>query len=128
MPAVVSISISSPAAIVVEGPSDSEAVQRALDCDTIETLGMDVGGALPAIREALVDGVVVVLTDSDPGGERIREIIHREVPGCRDARVVPEGGRRYARVEKASDDQILDALRAAGVELRYHLPLLEFPK
>lgn len=127
MPAPDTIRVYSPATIVVEGRHDTEAVQRAVDCDTIETLGMDVDGALPHIREALGEGQVFLLTDSDPSGERIRAYIHQEVPGCRDARVSPTNGHRNARVENASNAQIIKALREAGVELRYRLPVIESP-
>ncbi|MBN8550966.1 MAG: hypothetical protein J0M12_16755 [Deltaproteobacteria bacterium] len=124
MPAVQNISISTPVVLVVEGVRDSAAVHRSIECTTIETRGMDVEGALPDIRAALIEGAVVVLTDSDPAGERIRNYIHAEVPGCIDARVEPKNGRQYARVESSSDAQILAALRKAGVEVTYHLPIL----
>jgi ribonuclease M5 len=119
------LSVSSPAAVVVEGPSDTKAVHKAVDCITIETLGMDVEGALPDIREALArPGGVVIMTDSDKTGERIRDYIHQHVPGCLDARVRSSNGKARAAVEKASSEEIIRALRDSGAELRWALPIL----
>ena len=118
------LSISTRASVVVEGPSDTVAVHRILDCVTIETLGMDVDAALPDIRKARALGQVVIMTDSDPSGERIRAYIHERVGGCLDARVVPENGKKRATVERASAKEIIRALRAGGAELTYHLSVL----
>lgn len=119
------LSVSIRAAVVVEGTRDTAAVHRVVDCITIETRGMDVEGALPDIRRALKTGPVVILTDSDPSGERIRAFIHEQVPGCMDARVNSPNGKSRAAVEKATDREIVRALRASGAELTYHLPILD---
>ena len=116
--------VTTPAAIVVEGPSDTKAVHSAVDCITIETLGMDIDGALPDIRAALARGEVVIMTDSDKAGERIRSYIDQRVPGCLHARVRSSNGKARAAVEKASSKEIIRALRESGVELRWELPTL----
>lgn len=118
------LSYSTKAVIVVEGKNDTSAVHSFLDCTTIETRGMDIDGALPEIREATKASQVVILTDTDPSGERIREYIHSHVKGCLDARVSSPNGKKRAQVEKADSKEIFRALRAAGASIDIHLPVL----
>src|SRR5690606_42026993 len=70
--------------IVVEGKKDTAAVQRAVAADTLETGGSAVGSDLiSAIRRARDKRGVIILTDPDGPGERIRRIISEQVSGCR---------------------------------------------
>lgn len=118
------LSYSTKAVIVVEGKNDTAAIHSFLDCTTIETRGMDIDGAIPEIREATKTAQVVILTDTDPSGERIREYIHSQVEGCLDARVSSPNGKRRAQVERADDGEIFRALRSAGAKIDIHLPVL----
>ena len=72
--------------IVVEGKSDTIAIKRAVDADTIETNGSEISDStLEQIQLAQERRGVIVFTDPDYPGERIRRIIRDHVPGCRHA-------------------------------------------
>lgn len=101
--------------IVVEGKSDTEAIRRALHADTIETNGSRVSRrTIEVIRNAQRRRGVIVLTDPDYQGERIRKIISSEVPGCKHAFITRQQGRGAAGeslgIEHASPAAIRKAL------------------
>jgi ribonuclease M5 len=86
--------------IVVEGRDDTVAVQRAVDADTIETNGSAIGKhVIEQIKLARDRRGVIVLTDPDYPGERIRKIISQKVPGCKHA-FIP----RKDAISKKGDD------------------------
>ncbi|QJD85819.1 ribonuclease M5 [Cohnella herbarum] len=99
--------------IVVEGKDDTTAVQRAVGADTIETGGSAIGeDVLKRIELAQSRRGVIVLTDPDAPGERIRKIVTERVPGCKHAFLTKDEarGRRGIGVEHASDEAIRRAL------------------
>ncbi|MBM7588177.1 ribonuclease M5 [Bacillus pakistanensis] len=106
--------------IVVEGRDDTTAIKRAVDADTIETNGSAVSEeTILKILHAQEKRGVIVFTDPDYPGERIRKIISEKVPGCRHAFIkktdaLPKSGRGIG-VEHASPDVIRDALKHAHV-------------
>jgi len=106
--------------IVVEGKEDTAAVQRALDADTIETGGSAINQeVLERIRLAQERRGVIVLTDPDHPGERIRSIISQHVPGCKHA-FLPVSAARYkgeVGVEHASPEAIREALSHVKTEV-----------
>lgn len=66
--------------IVVEGKSDTVAVKRAVEADTIETGGSAVDRKVIAkIALAMERRGVIILTDPDHAGERIRKIVSSKV-------------------------------------------------
>lgn len=72
--------------IVVEGRDDTERVQRAVTCDTIETNGSAIDqDILDVIRQAQETRGVIVLTDPDFPGDKIRTTIREAVPGVKHA-------------------------------------------
>lgn len=72
--------------IVVEGKDDTAAIKRAVEAETIETGGSAIGPAvLRRIALAQQRRGVIVFTDPDHAGERIRKIISAKVPGCKHA-------------------------------------------
>ncbi|WP_146172182.1 ribonuclease M5 [Melghirimyces profundicolus] len=100
--------------IVVEGQNDTAAVRRAVTADTIETGGSAVGPHVIArVKRAQKSRGVIILTDPDGAGERIRRIVSREVPGCKHAFLQREeaAGKKGFGVEHASPEAILRALR-----------------
>lgn len=102
--------------IIVEGKNDTAAVKRALDAETIETGGSFVSEAvLSQIKRAHETRGVIVLTDPDHAGERIRRKIHRMVPGVKHAFISKEEGMKEGDVgvEHASPDAIRRALSKA---------------
>ncbi|MCF6139580.1 ribonuclease M5 [Pseudalkalibacillus berkeleyi] len=104
--------------IVVEGKSDTIAVKRALDADTIETNGSEISAStIERIRLAQERRGVIVFTDPDYPGERIRRIIRESVPGCKHA-FLPKLeaialNNKGLGIEHASDESIQNALQSA---------------
>ena len=99
--------------IVVEGKEDTASVRRAVEADTIETGGSAIDAeVLERIRLAQERRGVIVLTDPDHAGERIRRIISNAVPGCKHAFIDREQARRKQEigVEHAPPEVIRAAL------------------
>lgn len=72
--------------IVVEGKSDTVAIKRALDADTIETNGSAISDeTIAKIKLAAQTRGVIILTDPDVPGRKIRQTIIEHVPGCKHA-------------------------------------------
>lgn len=102
--------------IIVEGKSDTIAIKRAVDADTIETNGSEISeSTIQQIQLAQERRGVIVFTDPDYPGERIRRIIRERVPGCKHA-FLPKteaiaANNRGVGIEHASDKSILQALQ-----------------
>src|SRR5699024_9213874 len=72
--------------IVVEGKSDTTKIKLAVDADTIETNGSAISKeTLQLIAHAQEKRGVIIFTDPDYPGERIRHIVAQTVPGCKHA-------------------------------------------
>lgn len=104
--------------IVVEGRDDTVAIQRAVDADTIETNGSAINDeTLRKIELANERRGVIVFTDPDYPGERIRKIISERIPGLKHA-FLPKGEAiskdgKDLGVENASIESIRRALKHA---------------
>ncbi|WP_421382523.1 ribonuclease M5 [Bacillus salacetis] len=104
--------------IVVEGRDDTTAIRRAVDADTIETNGSAVSKeTLLKIKHAQEKRGVIIFTDPDYPGERIRKIVSDNIPGCKHAFIskqdaLPKYGRGIG-VEHASPAAIQEALKEA---------------
>ncbi|MGY4691895.1 ribonuclease M5 [Salibacterium sp. K-3] len=108
--------------IVVEGKADTTAVQRAVTADTIETNGAAVGeDVLKRIALAQKRRGVIIFTDPDVPGERIRRIVSREVPGCKHAFLTKKdadsGGSGSLGVEHAPPEAVRRALQMVREEV-----------
>ncbi|MEI7027688.1 ribonuclease M5 [Paenibacillus sp. y28] len=106
--------------IVVEGRDDTAAIQRAVRAETIETGGSAINeDILRQIELAQARRGVIVFTDPDHPGERIRKIISARVPGCKHAFLTQEEARRKGDlgVENASPEAIRKALSRVRTEL-----------
>ncbi|OUM95560.1 MAG: ribonuclease M5 [Thermobacillus sp. ZCTH02-B1] len=105
--------------IVVEGKDDTAAVKRAVEADTIETGGSAIGEeVLRRIELAAARRGVIIFTDPDREGERIRRIVAERVPGCKHAflpRELAERDGKYG-VEHATPEAIRQALAAVRTE------------
>ncbi|MET3700051.1 ribonuclease M5 [Bacillus oleivorans] len=104
--------------IVVEGKDDTVAVKRAVEADTIETNGSAVPPyVIEQIKLAQATRGVIILTDPDYPGQRIRNIIEQAVPGCKHAflpkHLALEKRGRGVGVEHAAPDVIQEALKDA---------------
>lgn len=105
--------------IVVEGKDDTTAIKRAVDADTIETGGSAIGqDVLKRIALAQSRRGVIIFTDPDHAGERIRKIIAAKVPGCKHAFITQEQAQYKGDigVENASVETIRQALASVKSE------------
>jgi len=104
--------------IVVEGKSDTKRIQEVVNADTIETIGSAINDdILRQIEHAQEVRGVIVFTDPDFNGEKIRKIIMEEVPDAKHAFLSRREGRPGSKskgtslgVEHASNEAILLAL------------------
>jgi ribonuclease M5 len=99
--------------IVVEGRHDTEKLRKYFNCDTIETGGTSLGKeVLDLIRRAQKERGVIIFTDPDSAGNRIRNAVNRAVPGCKNAFVDRKDAHttRKVGVEHAAYDPLLEAL------------------
>lgn len=105
--------------IVVEGKSDTIAIKRAVEADTIETNGSAIGEeVLRRIALAHERRGIIIFTDPDHAGERIRKIVARHVPGCKHA-FLPQEKAFYKGdigIENASPEAIKQALSELRTE------------
>lgn len=104
--------------IVVEGRDDTTAIKRAVNADTIETNGSAVSRmTIEKVKLAQEKRGVIIFTDPDFPGERIRKIVSDHVPGCKHAFIKkkdakPSSGKGIG-VEHASPEAIREALKEA---------------
>lgn len=105
--------------LIVEGKMDTVAVQKALDCETIETGGFALRPeTLRQIQTAYEKRGIIILTDPDGSGERIRRYLTERFPEAgqafvpkKDARIPGDVGIEQAKPE---------AIRAALDRVRHH--------
>lgn len=101
--------------IVVEGKDDTVAIQRAVQADTIETNGSAVSvETLEKIEHAQSKRGIIVFTDPDYPGRRIRAIIEERVPNVKHAflpkeKAIAKNGKGLG-IEHACDEDIREAL------------------
>lgn len=101
--------------IVVEGHHDTATLKKYYDCDTIETGGSHLGKeALELIRNVHKARGVIIFTDPDSAGNRIRNRINQYVPGCQQAFVDKKDAHTEYKVgvEHATKETLDAALRA----------------
>ncbi|GAB3054460.1 ribonuclease M5 [Virgibacillus ainsalahensis] len=103
--------------IVVEGRDDTTKIQQAADADTIETNGSAINKEiLNQVQHAQDKRGVIIFTDPDYPGDRIRHIIDQAVPGCKHAFLTRDKARakhpknKSLGIEHASKESIQQAL------------------
>ncbi|MFO8069944.1 MAG: ribonuclease M5 [Alkalibacterium sp.] len=103
--------------IVVEGKDDTKRLALAVEADTIETNGSAINKeTLERIALAQETRGVIVFTDPDGPGEKIRKIISQHIPGVKHAFITKDQARRKSEtkeslgIEHASVETIRDAL------------------
>lgn len=111
--------------IVVEGKDDVSALRQAVDADILITNGLGLTQDKIAEIQALAKRRgVIVFTDPDFPGGKIRHILKDAVPGCKHAYISKEDARcpKTGRlgVEYASPEAIINALNAAKAEQTEH--------
>ena len=106
--------------IVVEGKDDVAAVKKAVAAEMIAVGGFGINARVIArIKEAQKRKGVIVLTDPDFAGEKIRKIIAKRVPGIKHAYISQEDGIKDddIGVENATPEVIIEALNRAKITL-----------
>ena len=106
--------------IVVEGRDDIAAVKKAVDAEMIATGGFGINArVIERIKEAQKRKGVIVLTDPDFAGEKIRSIISKRVKGIKHAYIAQEDGLKDGDigVENATPEVIIKALEGAKITL-----------
>jgi ribonuclease M5 len=109
--------------IVVEGKDDTTAIRRAVDAETIETGGSAINRDIfRKIELAQQRRGVIIFTDPDHAGERLRKLISERVPGCKHAFLTQEEAtyKDDIGVENASPDSIRKALVNVKTEHEGH--------
>ncbi|MCH3909433.1 MAG: ribonuclease M5 [Bacilli bacterium] len=101
------------AVLVVEGKTDKDLIESFLDADIIMTNGSEVSrGTLYYIKEVSKTRTIVVLTDPDAPGKRIRDLVTQTVPEALNAYLPKEKCIKHHKVgvAESSKDVILEAL------------------
>ncbi|MDD3383354.1 MAG: ribonuclease M5 [Bacilli bacterium] len=100
--------------IVVEGKHDIDLLSSFLDADFIKTDGTSLPKeTLDMLKEIASSGrEIIVLTDPDAPGERIRKLIQTSIPTSKHAFISPRNSRKNNKVgvEHADKKTILEAL------------------
>lgn len=99
--------------IVVEGKSDTALLKELFEVDTIETHGLALDKkTLELIKEANKTRGVIVLTDPDFPGKKIRDQIQTVVPNCKHAFVSKKdaAGKKKLGIAEANKEAVVLAL------------------
>ena len=107
--------------IVVEGRDDITAVKRAVEAEVISVGGFGINKkVLDKIREAQKRQGVIVLTDPDFAGEKIRRIIAKRIVGVKHAYISQKEGMKGddIGIENAEPATIIRALQKAKCEVK----------
>lgn len=115
--------------IVVEGKDDTKRIKLAVNADTLETRGSAINDeTIEQIEQLQSTRGIIVLTDPDYSGEKIRNIITREVPGVKHAFLNKKDAAPSAKgslgVEHASVEAIREALNNLYTEVPDSEPLI----
>ena len=113
--------------LVVEGKMDTVAIHKALEADTIETGGFTLAPyTLRQLEAAYKKRGIIILTDPDGAGERIRKFLTERFPEAGQAFIpkVQATANNDVGVEQAQPEAILAAL--AKVRHHEYRPQAEF--
>lgn len=102
--------------IVVEGRDDISAVKAAIECEVIATNGFGYGkNLIKTLKSIQKRRGLIILTDPDFGGERIRKDLSKHIPECKHA-FLPQGKalkKGDIGVENATPKDIIEAIEKA---------------
>ncbi|HEU4965428.1 MAG TPA: ribonuclease M5 [Bacilli bacterium] len=106
--------------IVVEGYHDKQAIDAAVEADCLLSNGSEVSETfLKQVERAAKERGIIIFTDPDQAGERIRRLVSRRVPGSKHAFLSREEARAAdgdLGIENAKPDVIRRALEAVRTE------------
>lgn len=106
--------------IVVEGKADISAVKRAVDAEVIATSGLGINDdIIKIIKKASKNRGIIILTDPDYPGKKIRNILAAEIENCKHAFIPRDKANKNGNigVENASPQEIREAIKNAKAEL-----------
>ncbi len=106
--------------IVVEGKSDISAVKKAVDAEVISTSGLGINDKIiKVIKKASKNRGIIILTDPDYPGKKIRNILSSEIDNCKHAFIPRDKANKNGNigVENASPEEIRAALYNAKAKL-----------
>ena len=109
--------------IVVEGKSDIQRIAQAVEADCIATEGFTLRkGVIDMIRVAYEKRGIIILTDPDTAGERIRRVLTKKFPNAQHAFVPRDEA--FANddigIEQASPDSLESSNEFTMVDLVRH--------
>lgn len=99
--------------IVVEGKTDTALLKEMYDIDTIETHGLAIDDeTIELIRKVSQTRGIIILTDPDYPGMKIRNRINEEIKGCKNAFVAKKdaAGKKKLGIAEARKEAIVEAL------------------
>ncbi len=108
--------------IVVEGKDDAAAVKKAVDAEIIITHGYGITGeTFKRIEFAQKRTGVIIFTDPDFAGEKIRKRISERIKGCKHAFLPREEATKDddIGIENASVESIREALSKVRMEIKF---------
>lgn len=111
--------------IIVEGKDDISAIKRAVDAEVIKTNGYYIGKeTLDKIKTAYEKTGIIIFTDPDYAGEKIREKLSKIFLGSKHAFISREEARSKddIGIENAKPEDIIKALEKARVEKIDRIP------
>ncbi len=106
--------------IVVEGKADISAVKKAVDAEVIATNGLGINKKIiDIIKRASKNRGIIILTDPDYPGKKIRNILASEIENYKHAFIPRDKANKDGDigVENASVDAIIEALKNAKAEI-----------
>lgn len=105
--------------IIVEGKNDIKAIKAAVEANIITTSGLGLNGKIKSqIIGAAKLGEIIIMTDSDYAGEKIRKKIDELLKGnCKHAYIPREDSTKDGDIgiENAKADAIISALKKARI-------------
>lgn len=99
--------------VVVEGKTDTALLKELFEVDTIETHGLALDQkTLALIKEASSTRGIIILTDPDFPGKKIRDQIQAVVPNCKHAFVAKKDatGKKKLGIAEAKKEAVIAAL------------------
>lgn len=104
--------------IVVEGRQDVLAVRRAVEADCLTTGGFTLNRRIiENIRQAYIKRGIIILTDPDGAGERIRRFLSERFPNAKHAFVPKQDA--LANDDVGIEQASPEAIQAALAKVRY---------
>lgn len=107
--------------IVVEGKDDITNIKRAIDCEMISTNGLAFGKELIERLKIINQRTgIIIFTDPDYAGKRIREKIAKEIPDAKHAYLDRKKAikKNDLGVENAKPEDIIEALKKAKAQVK----------